>query len=186
MFRSIKWGLAGLGIALAALAGCQRLTELKKSGITRSALPTLQPRPEFIVRVSPEESSRVPWWVYKGEFEQGPGFRDAEEGFASMVCIEPDLGALVQDGDHFIADTIDERMELIVDGIPRSSTTGLVRGSIVDNLKDLESREVLSTFPGFYNLCWSAPVGRGIHQVTFRFRQTSGDIQEYVWQFEIK
>ena len=186
MFKSIKLGLVGLGIVLAALASCERLVELKKPGITRSALPTLQPRPEFIIRVSPEESSRVPWWVYKGEFVKVIGFHQAKDGFASMVCVEPHLEALVQDGDHFISNTVDERMELIVDGIPRSSTTGLVRGSRAYKLKDLESREVLSSCPSFYSLCWSAPVGRGIHQVTFRFRQTSGDVQEYAWQFEIQ
>jgi hypothetical protein len=90
---------------------------------------------------------------------------------------------LVQKGDDF-ADTesVLERIELRVDGEERDLVSGW------DGLLDIEVQEegeFYARFGGPYVFCWHAPVGVGVHLVSFQFRQTSGDIKEYTWYFAV-
>lgn len=147
-------------------------------------LPTPKPRPDFIAWVTPEESSLVPQSVYDFEDEEIHQFGrpDPKLGYASTVCVSPNLGSLVEKGDVFEnSDDVFERIELEVDGKrrkPARSLDGLVLTKQLD-----DDGNVVAEWGGPYSLCWLAPVNEGIHDVTFRFRQTSDTIREYMWQF---
>jgi hypothetical protein len=69
---------------------------------------------------------------------------------------------------------------LEVDGIIREAVGGLDGLVLVQKIVD---DEVFAEWGGPYSFCWLAPVKVGIHTVSFRFRQTSGIIREYKWQF---
>jgi hypothetical protein len=173
--------LGVLVLLFITLGGCTTLSPVPTS--TPILLPTAQPRPDFIRGVGPEESSVVSLKTYEAEYSQVVGMRDLETGYASTVCVRPDISHLVQKGDYF-ADTesVLERVELRVDDVQREvavSSNGLL------DIEVLRDGEVYARFGGPYAFCWHAPVGVGTHVVSFQFRQTSGDIKEYSWYFAV-
>jgi hypothetical protein len=139
-------------------------------------------RPDYVSYVSPEEYTIVPI----GPYNQGAdalGHGDLFWGYQSNICITLDLGPLVQTGDVLIEDReIASRIELLVDERaqtwrPEESLNQAVAGSKLD--------DETTSWSGPLIYCWDAPLDPGRHEVTFKFRQTSGDIQEYTWHFEI-
>jgi hypothetical protein len=168
-------------LGLLILAGCTVLSPTPTS--TPIVLPTAPPRPDFISEVGPEESSVLSLETYEAEYSHVVGMRNLETGFASTVCLSPDLGYLVQKGDDFIdTESVLQRIELRVDGEEREIADWLDRLLDVEKLQD---GEVYARFGGPYIFCWHAPVGTGTHLVSFQFRQTSGDIKEYTWYFAV-
>jgi hypothetical protein len=154
------------------------------SSPTATPTATIQPRPDFIRAVGPEESSVVPLRVYRA----GGGtivlqVRSAETGYASSICVEPAIGYLLQAGDFFhTADSVLERIEFQVDGIERPVDQWW-DGEVAHEM--VQDGRIVASFGGPYVFCWKAPVGVGTHLVSFRFRQSSGDIQEYSWAFAV-
>jgi hypothetical protein len=71
-------------------------------------------------------------------------------------------------------------MELQVDGIARRFISASSGGILVQVHED---DEAIAEFDVHYSFCWHAPVESGIHDVSFKFRQTSGTVREYKWQF---
>ena len=170
---------ARLGMLI--LAGCTVLSPVPTS--TPVLLPTAPPRPDFISEVGPVESSVLSLEVCEAEYSQVEGMHDSETGYASSVCVDPDLDYLVQKGDDFAdAESVLERIELRVDGEEREVADWL---DMLLDIEMLQDGEVYARFGGPYVFCWHAPAGAGTHMVSFQFRQTSGDIKEYTWYFAV-
>ncbi|MCA9932428.1 MAG: hypothetical protein KC415_00785 [Anaerolineales bacterium] len=157
---------------------------------TRTPLPTIQPKPDFVLEVSPPESMSIPYGIYRFQHPDiiAYGLVDLEDawnyGYKSEICVDVDLGELVQPGDNLaLDDDTRERFQLIVDGniILVEGSRGYSGGVLVlDSLTDFET-----TWGTYTIFCWFAPLEPGTHEVTLKFQQTSGDIQAYSWQFAL-
>ena len=106
-------------------------------------------------------------------------------GYKSQVCIEIIGGALGQEGDNFTdSETVLNRIEFIVDGAGLTDLTA--NPTSLELLVSLDSQgEVLVAGAGPIAVCGEANLDLGWHNVIFEFRQTSGDIKTYSWQFEL-
>ena len=158
--------------------------------LAKMSLPTLLPRPNYIQVVGPEEYTVVPIALYNyfpvGVVGHGiDSSGSLEQGFQSSICVRPLLEPLVQKGDDFDEQEIWDRMELLADGEVMNAylqvfSRGLPAIPKPESPLGSDTRWIEG---GDY--CWYAPLGIGHHEVIFRFRQTSGDVQEYIWYFEI-
>ena len=153
-------------------------------------IPTFEARPNFIEAITPEEYSIIPVSLYIhteiGVEETLSAFRIGNViGFASSICVRPFLEPLVQTGDNFLhSKQLQERMELWVDDYLMEKHNFVLYGLAVIP----EPNSVLGNNTNWIegaDYCWKAPLNVGQHQAIFRFLQTSGDIQEYIWYFEI-
>lgn len=146
----------------------------------------LRPRPDYISEVSPEEYTVVPINIFQYRPEQITivGMGSIEGGFRSTICVDLNLEPLVQKGDTLTDyEGFSDRLFLSVNGEHMQlSDESLFRGVI--NGKTENDGTQTSWGTGNY-LCWITPLDSGRHEVTFQFRQTSGEIQEYSWLFEI-
>lgn len=155
--------------------------------LAKMEIPPLQPRPEYIAQVSPEEYSIVPQSIYNGENTDGyPDFRTAdaplEFGYQSSICIRLLLSPLVQAGDVFLDNEfIYERMGFWVD----SEAMPLAPYVVQKGLPVIDPATNQLGWIDGDDHCWLANLEVGKHEVLFRFHQTSGTIQEYSWYFEI-
>lgn len=145
----------------------------------------IQPRPDFVQLVGPLEYSIVHSDFYHLTAEGVGGIRitgTMRNGFQSAICVRPFIRELIQQGDNFSElPILWDRMTLLVDGEQKerygSSGLGL---PVWLSEEDQETQWVEGE-----DYCWFTPLQLGIHEVAFQFRQTSGDIQEYKWLFEI-
>lgn len=157
---------------------------------TWTPLPTLQPRPSFVKAVSPPESASIPLEVYQYKHPDievigSPKPDDAWiYGYKSQICADIDLGMLVQAGDDLSANAATaKRFHLIVDDVETPAEyVGGIGGAVlvIDN-----STDPPTSWEHYSDFCWYVPLGVGIHKVVLRFQQTSGDFQEYAWQFAL-
>lgn len=164
---------------------------------------TLLPRPDFIKAVSPSENRVIPIDIYSylpdgvvffGLRSHDKGMIAHELFYASSICVEPVATLLVQEGDSFV-DYVDYIAGVVRDGLIEQRMELLVDGKGMDYLWsdrgfpiDLPTREPegpRTSFIEWASYCWHAPLGVGVHEVTFRFHQTSGDVKEYTWYFEL-
>lgn len=145
----------------------------------------VQPRPDFVQLVGPLEYSIVDSDFYHLTPEGVGGIRitgTMRNGFQSAICVRPFMRELVQQGDNFNKlPILWDRMTLLVDGEQKESYGHSGLGLTVWlSEEDQETQWIEGE-----DYCWFAPLQSGIHEVAFQFRQTSGDIQEYKWLFEI-
>lgn len=151
--------------------------------------PTYEERPEFIAAVSPPESVIIPFELYHhfSEASIGHGIVDIEDGFHSSICVRPSLRFLVQPGDILLDEhLIWERMDLLVNGAPMEAYNKVFqRGLPMGSTSDGPARSDTAWIEGD-TYCWKAPLEKGRWQATFQFRQTSGDVKTYTWNFEIR
>ena len=163
------------------------LPTLSPDDVTWVPLPTIQPRPEFIVDISPPESSTIPWEYFRYEHPEIRlyGFIDLESGFSmgygSRICVNIDLGEVVQSGDDLNISSAQARMQLRLVGtdIVPEQAGGL--SGLLENYSTLKD----ATWESFTIYCWQVPLGAGTHTLNLQFRQTSGSILEYTWQFAL-
>jgi hypothetical protein len=165
------------------LAGCVPVAsapEIEPSP-TPLILATPGPRPPYILDVSPEESSVIPLPLYEYSLENViVGLRSVESGFESTVCVSFDAFPLLQDGDYLVEnEDVLERVGVIVDEQAREQYQGCLDGLLLTYKGNPDNPDAVSGGP--YSCCWHAPLELGVHQVVFRFRQTSGDIEQYAW-----
>lgn len=155
--------------------------------LAKMDIQPLQPRPEYIDRVSPEEYSIVPQDIYNG---QPPGgyfvpllsVPPLYYGYQSSICIKLLLSPLVQSGDIFLDDeSINERIELLVD----SEVVPLNLNVLHFGLPVIDPATNRLGWINGDDYCWLANLEVGKHDILFRFHQTSGAVQEYRWYFEI-
>lgn len=138
---------------------------------------TYNSRPDFIDWIKPPEYAIYPLSLY--DVQLPSGVRTIPP--PSSVYVVPNLEVLMEPGDDFSdrnIRTVIERMELSINderiGIPNGSYGGLVSigptgNEWVDGIQ-------------YY---WTIPLSIGQYKAEFRFHQTSGNIQEYIWHFEI-
>lgn len=145
----------------------------------------VQPRPDYIQGVSPLEYSIVPVEVfeYKNPNYEQLGLKDVESGFQKTICVDFFLDPpLVEPGDQLLdSDVISKRMTLFVNGEAVNLTGGGMRMGTERISPTIEARWV----SGHQTECWEALLSSGRHEVKFQFRQTSGNIAEYIWYFQI-
>lgn len=203
-----------ISIGLILLAGCAA-PELEPTSVGTEQTPipllkmemtVLEDRPEFINAVRPPEYYRIPLSLYNYQPE-GLVFHKVrdydladlssiEYGFQSSICINLFALPLIQEGDRLgvgseiigevVVETeeMTDRMELFVDG--RSVETGASEQSgILFVLPTQEPKGPRTDFVEDGDYCWKVPLNVGIHEVAFRFHQTSGNIKAYTWHFEI-
>ncbi|MEM7117216.1 MAG: hypothetical protein AAF614_32585 [Chloroflexota bacterium] len=152
-------------------------------------LPTIEPRPDFVRKVSPPESMAIPYdtYHYKHPDFTTYGLVDIETAreldYKSEICLDIDLGELVQPGDNLaMDDATSERFQLIVNRgeILAEASNGLGGAVLVT-----DSTDPKSTWEHYTIFCWFVPLELGTHELTLKFQQTSGDIQKYSWQLAL-
>ncbi len=197
----------------ALLTACNSPETLPNDG-TSKLIPTLErmdkdaieSRPSYIEALRPPEYYKIPISLYrfrpKGLSTHHVQDYDSknpssfEYGYQSSICVNLYTEPLIQEGDLLTGgvelvggerverEEIKNRMELLVNGSPITKEAEQQSGVLVL----LPTREPVGPRTEFIedgNYCWEVPLGLGQHQVTFRFYQTSGDIKEYNWYFEI-
>ena len=158
--------------------------------LARMELIPAQPSPSFVDEISPPEYAVVPQNVYDRRLEntQVNAMGTIEDGFRASICIDLNLEPLVQQGDDFSRSDIgSDRVALFANGLPMELSTERLSKSVLIMEDTEKSIEEWTLYPvGIEMICWKAPLKIGVHEVLFAFKQTSGDIQEYTWYFEIK
>ncbi len=143
-------------------------------------VPTPEPRPEFIMRVSPSESTSIPLNVYQSEVENAIGFTESLGAHNANVCVQLSSFELARQGENF-ADrkSFLKRNSMYVDGQKVEVHSQVLIGYTE------ESGEGGTKFDFVEHpiICWRAPLNVGLHEAEFQFRQTSGDMQNYTWYF---
>ncbi|MCL4872069.1 MAG: hypothetical protein KJ063_24170 [Anaerolineae bacterium] len=139
------------------LTGVAPLTALENA--------TIQPRPEFINTVFPKELEII-----------------ASDMFERKICVDLLTGPLIQPNDHLSYSDIYERMSLTINGEYKDL---LEEDNIVRPMLATDEVNNMSYPAGPFWSCWRAILASGIHEVKFSFRQTSGDVKEYTWYFEL-
>ena len=148
-------------------------------------IATVQPKPEFIDQINPPEYSIVPEEAFTGKVENSlaPSAGEEVRLFESAICLRPVMNELVEPGDDFSnrQGPVD-RMKLLVDGNDWGEATKTYDGLL--SIPDEDG----TTFTVGADFCWWVPESfnlLGRHEVTFRFTQTSGNVKEYTWYFEV-
>jgi hypothetical protein len=161
--------------------------------VTSMPIPTTQPRPRFLIDVSPAESTSIPLSL----FEQPDGwqgtrvsFPDPAYGYDSLICVMVDVGPpLWQPGDDFTEHddlAVFERMALLVDEqILSEMAVKFAFIGLLERNSQAEPDKEKEDWIGPYTACWKAELDIGLHKATFQFRQTSGHVQEYSWHFAL-
>ncbi len=163
----------------------QMIQQTETSEEFPEVLPTARPRPDYIADVSPPESSITLLTAYQHNLDPTmifEGVRFEDRGYNSSICVVVDVGPLLEEGD-------------------RLDHTGQVLGRISIFVNEIELTEVLTvnwldissnnvsvdhaSGSGWSVFCWRADVEEGIHQVTFQFQKTSGEIEEDGWYFAV-
>ena len=159
-----------------------------------AALPTLQPRPDFVLDVTPLESQQLPLAMFEAdrteEFFAATGIfvdssGDSDLGYMSQICMTADLSYLAQPGDDFSADqNAIKRVTLQVGDLVLPEVTGGHTSLEAISALD-ENGQVSIQGLGDMIFCGKVNLDVGIHTVSFQFRQTTGETKEYTWQFVI-
>ena len=157
-----------------------------------AALPTLQPRPDFVLDVTPLESQQLSLALFEAdrteEFLAATGIYvdstgDPDLGYMSQVCLTADLIFLAQTGDDFSDDqNAIKRATFQVDNLILPEVTGGHTNLTAISALD-ENGQVSIRGLGDMIFCSKVGLDVGIHTVLFQFRQTSGKTKEYTWQF---
>ena len=164
--------------------------------IPSAPLPTSKPRPNFIHGISPPESSAVPLTLYQANLNENAayeGVRFEEYGYNNSICVVVDMGPLLQEGDRLTKwDDILDRVSISVDDNLLTETTYVNWLDYAVYTKDIDggsgyivTHTTNALGAAWTVFCWYAGVGVGNHEVAFKFRQTSGEIQEHTWHFAI-
>lgn len=163
--------------------------------LTKMNVTPVQSRPDYILSVSPEEYSVIPLGVYnhilgiENDYKViiDASHRPSEQGFQSTICFTLSLEPLIQKGDLlngiFLEEGhIFERITFLLDGKPAKLANEFIDRAMIRMNPEEESQPGWLEGTGY---CWEAPLNVGQHEAIFRFRQTSRDVQEYIWYFEI-
>ena len=154
-------------------------------------LPTIEPRPDFILEVAPAESEVVPISEFRAMNDgNGPQAQfdiwDDIDAYANHVCLKVATGQLAQEGDDFRKDaTLIERIKMAIDGQELEHVfVNPINLQMID-VADLDGN-FIKRGVGSRAICGYAGIGIGTHEALFRFQQTSGNILEYRWQFALE
>lgn len=178
-------------LMLLGLSGCVSNTATNMP----TPLTIIQERPNFVLDVAPREGLILTTNMFEAipdrkdeividerlltEFENISAYR-------SLVCLNVDNIAEVGD-DFSESSEIVSRVTMYIDNqkIENIHADGLNFTAI--QVVDANSGQVLMQGIGPKSICGKAhPLGAGVHEVLFQFRQTSGNILEYRWLFGLE
>lgn len=191
-WRGITLASFFLIVVSAICCGCGNSADLADTAVP--IIPTAQPRPSFVVDLSPKESARIPSHLFlRSDGSKGERlfFPDPVYGYDSTVCVKVDVGPpLWQPGDNFASfPAVLEHITMIADGQVLTEIAGGSGPTTYIGVKrDLGTFPPPTPTPEWltpYTICWKAELGVGVHAVTIRFRQTSSEVHEYSWYFAI-
>ncbi len=174
-------------------------------------MPSPAPLPEFLREVRPLPSSIISYEEYStvitdtGLYIGPPAPAIEITGLRSSICFDLDVEALVEPGDLlFFEEEVLPRTEVIVDGrllTERAETDYLASYEPGPDCRCFYDCEEFKGYDWYFDKivpenvgCWfypgfwaCYPVGleAGIHNVLFKFNKTSGEVEEYSWQFAI-
>ena len=154
-----------------------------------TALPTIEPRPEFILETSPSESEVISIDMFEAK-NDGPGIAtdiwDDVNAYDSQICLKVETSILAQEGDDFIqGTTVRERISMAVDGQEMKDVS--VNSVLLQGIHVVDANgQYIKMGIEPKLICAYADIGSGVHEVLFQFRQTSGDILEYRWSFALQ
>jgi hypothetical protein len=173
------------------LSGCMSNTATNMP----TPLPIIQERPNFVLDVAPREGMILTTNMFEAIPDPKDGIIVFDErlltefenisAYRSLVCLNVDNIAEVGD-DFSESSEIVSRVTMYVDNqkIENIHAAGLYLTAIqvVDT-----NGQVLMQGIGPKSICGKAhPLGVGVHEVLFQFRQTSGNILEYRWLFGLE
>jgi hypothetical protein len=98
----------------------------------------------------------------------------------SQVCVRFDTAGLLEQGEQLTDAQVIERISLLVNGEQAEGLNSFTASYVLD-----DAGNVKATGNGLYNACWHVELRTKAHQAEFQFRQTSGTIQSYHWQFTV-
>lgn len=156
---------------------------------TSNPLPTLEPRPKYILEIAPSESEVIPIQMFEAKSNE-PGVAadiwDDIDAYGSQICLKVETSILAQEGDNFIQDsTVRDRVTIAIDD--QEIKDVFVNSILLQGIHvvDADGQYIkMGVEPKL--ICGYADIGVGAHEVLFQFRQTSGDILEYRWSFTLE
>ncbi len=152
---------------------------------TPSPLPATQSRPNFVLDTLPKESQilHLSEFEITGEPIELVDNWETVTAFSSQICIKIDNYAQV--GDDF-SDSFEivDRVTLQVDDKPVDEIGAT--GVTLEAIRVLDSNgQVLMEGIGPKLICGKVNLQTGNHEVFFQFRQTTGNLLQYQWVFEL-
>lgn len=178
-----KWFI----IFLFGLVGCASSSFNANS----TPLPTLQARPEFILGVAPRELQILSLTTFTTSLDE-PNLEVLDDwdditltGYDSLICLKVEMSLLAEVGDDFIeGDIVKERVAMLIDGseVNELHVTSVLLQSI--HVVDTNGQYLMKGVEPKL-ICGKVSPTIGVHEVLFQFRQTSGSILEYRWQFAL-
>ncbi|NJN53521.1 MAG: hypothetical protein HC804_01475 [Anaerolineae bacterium] len=152
---------------------------------TSTILPTIQARPSFVLETLPRESQvlRLSEFEAIGEPIELVDDWDTVTIYDSQICLKIDNYA--QAGDDFTDPVkVVERVTLLVDSKPVDEIGA--GGVTLEAIRVVDSDgQILMQGVGPQLVCGKTDLQIGFHEVMFQFRQTSGNLLEYQWKFEL-
>jgi len=166
-----------LALWLILAIGCKSSSDINWSEVT---IPTSEPRPEIIMRVSPAESASIPLNTYQAELKNSIGVTDSWGVYNANICVQLESGKLARQGEDFAdLDAFLERNSMLVDGQQIEVHSHVFLGYADESGEDWTKFDFVEP----PTICWRAPLDVGLHEAEFQFKQTSGDIQSHTWFF---
>ena len=95
------------------------------------------------------------------------------------MCVDIDLGEVVQLGEHLSSSDAGDRLSLMVVGedLELEFKEGLA-GAVLVKVGD-------ASFEHYTIYCWEAPLRTGTHTLNLQYLQTNDDIVAHTWQFKL-
>lgn len=134
-------------------------------------LPTLQPMPDYIIALSPKPFEIIPFAFYVSGESQVVGLPGIDLAGQPTICIQYNLTSL---GSFSVS-----HATLLINKLHTTPIAGVI-----------EESRISRCGMGFgtcrdRNLCWGAPFKVGIHEVVFQLHFKSGEVEEYIWYYEV-
>lgn len=133
-------------------------------------LPPIEPRPQFILDVEPEENSSTDFRQYKDK-----------NHFNNNICIELDLWHIAQSGDTLSSGEMALRSDLLVNRREMPLDSELMVATLT--IFEIDGQETQISGP--VTLCWEAQIPPGLHLAHLTIKQTDGNVLSYRWNFII-
>ncbi|MCL4872361.1 MAG: hypothetical protein KJ063_25650 [Anaerolineae bacterium] len=168
------------------LVGCSS----SPTTIIPTLLPPLQARPHFVIEVAPKEGLILPLTIFNASNEQAisdirilSSFENVS-AYDSFICLR--VKDIAQDGDDFTQPTIvASRVKMFIDSYQIKTVYVNQSDLSLTSVTDINTGQVIMRGIDPKIICGQVDLAPGVHGVFFQFRQTSGDVLEYRWQFEL-
>jgi len=177
-------------LLLLGLSGCMSNTATNMP----TPLPIIQERPNFVLDVAPREGLILTTNMFEAIPDQKDEIVFDEmlltefeniSAYKSLVCLNVDN--IAEGGDDFMQPSeIASRVTMYIDDL---EIENIYVGSLsFEAIRVVDTNgQVLMQGVEPKSICGKAhPLGAGVHEALFQFRQTSGNILEYRWLFGLE